>query len=208
MSALAKLMLARAEFHASKIEKTGWNSFSKYKYFELRDFLLPALDIFAKHGLASLISFNHELATMTITDLEDGTVVVITSPMSSASLSAAHEIQNLGAVQTYLRRYLWVAALEIVEHDAIDSRDPNADKPKKRGQVHKPTDGAVTAEDRQAVIRDVAMSIIDHMRKDDTAGAYEEYIGITDPEEKTALWGLLEAPVRRQLKEYGSSIKD
>jgi len=33
-------------------------------------------------------------------------------------------VQNLGAVQTYLRRYLWVAALEIVEHDALDSSEP------------------------------------------------------------------------------------
>ena len=47
--------------------------------------------------------------------------IVITSPMSSAQLKGCHEVQNLGAVQTYTRRYLWVAALEIVEHDAVDS---------------------------------------------------------------------------------------
>jgi hypothetical protein len=33
-------------------------------------------------------------------------------------------VQNLGAVQTYLRRYLWTNAFEIVEHDAIDSAKP------------------------------------------------------------------------------------
>ncbi len=27
----------------------------------------------------------------------------------------------MGAVETYQRRYLWVAALEIVEHDALDA---------------------------------------------------------------------------------------
>jgi hypothetical protein len=43
--------------------------------------------------------------------------------MSSAALKGCHEVQNLGAVQTYLRRYLWVAALEIVEHDAIDASE-------------------------------------------------------------------------------------
>jgi hypothetical protein len=41
--------------------------------------------------------------------------------MSTAALKGCHEVQNLGAVQTYLRRYLWVAALEIVEHDALDA---------------------------------------------------------------------------------------
>jgi len=46
--------------------------------------------------------------------------IIITSPMSTAALKGCHEVQNLGAVQTYLRRYFWVAALEIVEHDALD----------------------------------------------------------------------------------------
>lgn len=30
-------------------------------------------------------------------------------------------MQNLGAVISYLRRYLWVNAFEIVEHDALDA---------------------------------------------------------------------------------------
>jgi len=30
-------------------------------------------------------------------------------------------VQNIGAVETYQRRYLWVTAMEIVEHDALDS---------------------------------------------------------------------------------------
>jgi hypothetical protein len=44
--------------------------------------------------------------------------------MSSAALKGCHEVQNLGAVQTYLRRYLWTNAFEIVEHDSIDSAKP------------------------------------------------------------------------------------
>jgi hypothetical protein len=41
--------------------------------------------------------------------------------MSSAALKGCHDVQNLGAVQTYLRRYLWTNAFEIVEHDALDA---------------------------------------------------------------------------------------
>jgi hypothetical protein len=33
-------------------------------------------------------------------------------------------VQNIGAVETYQRRYLWVTAMEIVEHDALDSAPP------------------------------------------------------------------------------------
>jgi len=40
-----------------------------------------------------------------------------------------HDVQNLGAVQTYLRRYLYVAAFEIVEADQIDkTHNENAPK--------------------------------------------------------------------------------
>jgi hypothetical protein len=53
--------------------------------------------------------------------MDDGTYIHINSPMSSAALKGCHEVQNLGAVQTYLRRYLWVTAMEIVEHDALDA---------------------------------------------------------------------------------------
>jgi hypothetical protein len=68
-----------------------------------------------------MISYTNDMATLTIVDTTDGSKIEITSPMSSAALKGCHEVQNLGAVQTYIRRYLWVTALEIVEHDAIDS---------------------------------------------------------------------------------------
>jgi hypothetical protein len=52
--------------------------------------------------------------------------------MAEANLKGAHPIQNLGAVLSYQRRYLWMAALEIVEGDAVDSAPPvEAPKPVK-----------------------------------------------------------------------------
>ena len=40
--------------------------------------------------------------------------------MSEANLKGCHAIQNVGAVQSYQRRYLYMTALEIVEQDALD----------------------------------------------------------------------------------------
>lgn len=122
-SVLKKLNQARYKFHTTEIKKTGHNKFANYYYFELGDFLVPALKIFNEVGLCAVVSFDADIARMTITDIDDGSQCVITSPMSSATLKGCHEVQNLGAVQTYLRRYLWVSALEIVEHDAVDSSD-------------------------------------------------------------------------------------
>lgn len=117
-----RLNAARAAFHATKLKKTGKNTFAGYQYFELGDFLVPALKIFAEHGLCATISFSPDLASMRIVNAdnpEDWTC--ITSPMGSAALKGCHEVQNIGAVETYQRRYLWVTALEIVEHDALDA---------------------------------------------------------------------------------------
>lgn len=124
MSVYSKLNDARTKFHKLKLKKTGLNKFAGYSYFELSDFLIPALEVFKESGLCAFISFGSELATMTITDVEDGSFILLTSPMAEAQLKGCHPIQNLGAVETYTRRYLWVAALEIVEHDALDSSIP------------------------------------------------------------------------------------
>ena len=122
MNVYQKLNAARAKFHSIELKKSGHNKFAGYKYFELGDFIIPALEIFKEQGLTSIISFGKETADMRIINNDKPEeVIVIESPMSTAALKGCHEVQNLGAVQTYLRRYLWVTALEIVEHDALDA---------------------------------------------------------------------------------------
>ena len=122
MNVYQKLNEAREEFHHAKLKKSGHNKFAGYNYFELADFVVPALSIFKKFNLTPLISFGTEIAEMKIINSEKPEeMIVITSPMSEAALKGCHPVQNLGAVQSYLRRYLWVAALEIVEHDALDA---------------------------------------------------------------------------------------
>lgn len=116
-----KLNEARIAFHALPLKKSGHNTFAGYKYFELSDFVIPALRIFNDVGLCAVISFSESTASMHIVDVEDGSQVIIHSPMGSANLKGCHEIQNIGACETYSTRYLWTAALCIVEHDALDA---------------------------------------------------------------------------------------
>lgn len=124
MSIYKKLNEARKQFHQRELKKSGINSYANYKYFELGDFLIPAIEIFDKLNMCAIVSFTKELATMTIVDIDEpSNQVVITSPFGSAQLKGTHEIQNIGACETYQRRYLWMAALEIVEHDALDSSE-------------------------------------------------------------------------------------
>jgi hypothetical protein len=124
MSVHKKLMAARVKLQSIQMKKSGLNKFAGYSYFELGDFIPHVQTIFNEIGLCGVVSFSTEYAQLCITDVEDGTVVVITTPMAEANLKGAHPIQNLGATLSYQRRYLWMAAMELVEGDAIDSAPP------------------------------------------------------------------------------------
>ena len=124
MSVHKKLMQARVKLQATEMKKSGQNKFAGYSYFELADFIPHVQTIFNEIGLCGVVSFDNTYASLTITDVENGTVIVVTSPMAEANLKGAHPIQNLGAVLSYQRRYLWMAAMELVEGDAIDSAPP------------------------------------------------------------------------------------
>jgi hypothetical protein len=125
MTVHKKLMQARLALQNTQLKKSGQNSFAKYRYFELGDFLPTIQEICNENGICGTVTFYTDIAVLTITDMDDATQFIeFKCPMSSAALKGCHEVQNLGAVQTYLRRYLWTNAFEIVEHDAIDAAKP------------------------------------------------------------------------------------
>lgn len=120
MSVHKKLMQARVNLLSVDLKKSGRNTFQNYSYFELGDFIPHIQTIFNDVGLCGVVSFNNEYAQLCITDVDDGTVIVITSPMAEANLKGSQPIQLIGSIQTFQRRYLWMAALELTEHDTID----------------------------------------------------------------------------------------
>jgi len=140
MKVYSKLVKARNILAHKALKKSGHNKFAGYQYFELGDFLPEIQAIFGEVGLVDVITFTSDLATMVIYDTEDGSSVTFTSPMGSAQLKGCHEVQNIGAVETYQRRYLYVTAMAIVEHDALDATTGGvAPEPKKTAPSIKPT---------------------------------------------------------------------
>jgi len=151
MNVYQKLNLAREKFHSAEIKKSGHNKFANYYYFELADFVVPALKIFQEVGLTSVIRFETDIATMEIVNNEKPEDrIYITSPMSEASLKGCHPVQNLGAVETYVRRYLWVTALEIVEHDGLDSSAPI--KVEENSEIKEEKKGISISNDHQLLV--------------------------------------------------------
>jgi ERF superfamily len=205
----SKLMEARLKLQNTKLEKSGHNKFAGYKYFELGDFLPTVQNIFNEFGLCGVVSYTQDLATLTIIDLDGLSMVAITSPMGSAALKGCHEVQNIGAVETYQRRYLWVTAMEIVEHDVLDATTgTDTGNAVKKPSGVTPTAGAMENldEESQQFIKDLAMDIIG----DVTGGHIEDAYGKTTTllnEEKLAVWTLLDSKTRSTLKKHAESLK-
>jgi hypothetical protein len=201
-----RLNAAREEFHSLKLEKTGHNKFAGYKYFELADFLIPALAVFKKHGLCGTVSFEEKEAMMCIRNVDKpDEFIVISSPMGSAQLKGCHEVQNVGAVETYQRRYLWVAALEIVEHDALDSSEPLKEEKDMRANPSKLVAESVAdhiSDQRKDDLAEDALAIVSAFKGLRTDVVMERWDSITDNDEKAYLWHLLakESKVRAFIK--------
>jgi hypothetical protein len=200
MNVYQKLNDARHKFHSTELKKSGHNKFAGYKYFELGDFIVPALSIFDEVGLTSIISFGKESADMRIINTDKPEeMIVIESPMSEANLKGCHPVQNLGAVQTYIRRYLWVAALEIVEHDALDSSKPVEDKK----VIITPSQGiadTIPPEEMQ-YLQELAIELIANVAEGNPKQALDRLDSENlEADQKVALWSLLDSKTRSAIK--------
>ena len=205
MNTYQKLNIARNKFHQQKLKKSGLNKFAGYSYFELSDFLIPALDIFNEVGLNATISFTKDYAEMRIVNVDnpDEFPIVITSPMGSAALKGCHEVQNIGAVETYQTRYLFVQALCVVEHDILDATTGQTPSPR-----ISPTKGDVELdEDQKNLVQEVKIGIEALFAEGDIVGAYKEYLKVTDAEEKMFLWSQLDSKIRSAIKKHGEQLK-
>lgn len=210
MNVYEKLQSARIKLQGTDLKKTGHNKFAGYYYFELGDFLPQAQNVFHSIGLCGTVSFGQELATLEVVNTEKtDEKIVFSTPMASANLKGAHDIQNLGAVQTYLRRYLWVAALEIVEHDAVDSSEPQKPVQKATGARAVTVEAwdALDAESQQFLqkIADEATGYLNNGLPGEAVAYIKEQR--LDADEQTALWSRFDSKQRSAMKAVGKAAE-
>ena len=121
MSVYRKLQATRLELVNSNIKKTGHNAYGGWSYYELGDFIPTVHRLFDAVGLCGVVTFG-ETATLTIYDTEfTDQKIEFSTPIVYAEAAKGQPIQMLGSTHTYLRRYLWLLAMELVEADAVDS---------------------------------------------------------------------------------------
>ena len=195
-----KLMQARVELQSMPLKKSGHNKFAGYNYFELGDFLPQVNAIFNRIGLCSVVSFDAEYASLTITDVDDGTCIVITSPMVESSMKGASAIQSLGGCQTYQRRYLYLCATDLVEGDSFDASAPL--KEEKKAPVIAPAQGIrdeLPIEELR-YLDELAVELIAICEKDPKAAWVRLEKENLESDQKVALWTLMPSNVRSAIK--------
>lgn len=130
-----KLIVARGQFLESDAKKTGRNMHLSFKYFELDDIVPTATKIFVDLGLIAVVNFTSDVATMNIINTENPEeVILFIAPfnqimpiVSNTGKQATNEMQALGSSITYMRRYLYMMALDICESDSIDANIDNGE---------------------------------------------------------------------------------
>lgn len=116
-----KLQKCRVELQNKKLKKSGKNNYAGFEYFELADFLPIINEMFLQNKMFSEFSMTNDCAILTIYDIEDNTCVKFMTPIAELELKGCNRIQALGGTHTYLKRYLYINALEIVESDLFDN---------------------------------------------------------------------------------------
>ena len=124
-----KLIKAREMFLNSDVQKSGKNMHLSFKYFELDDIVPAATRIFNEIGLISVVNFTDHTAVLTIIDTDNPEDNIdfaspfnqISPIISKEGRAATNEMQALGSSITYMRRYLYMMALDICESDGIEA---------------------------------------------------------------------------------------
>ncbi len=128
-----KLIEARERFLVSDINQSGKNMQLSFKYFELKDIVPTVTHIFNDMGLVAIANFTDTEAKLTIVNTEKPEETIdffvpfnqIQPIVSNAGKQVTNDMQALGSSITYMRRYLYLIAMDICVNDEIE---PTIDK--------------------------------------------------------------------------------
>ena len=113
----------REQFLAEGIKKTGKNMTLKSRYFDLNDIVPVAQPLFFANGLFPKLDVLQDMCVLSIVDMDDDTKRIdFTAPLEHWQGNAAvTPVQALGANLSYMRRYMYQIALDVVEADEMES---------------------------------------------------------------------------------------
>ena len=167
----------------ARLKKSGKNAYAGFEYYELSDFLPTIIRECINFKLLTQIKFDNETAKLIIINADNtAEQLEYTSPMRDLQLKGCNEIQALGGVQTYQRRYLYMMAFDIVEPDLFDpvagkdkTPTPTPTKPvvkkieldiKNYGELEERLNGAKTIEELKSIATNHKVVLTDEQKKE------------------------------------------
>jgi len=191
--------LVKAQRGFAPALKTSTNPHFRSKYVDLAGCVEAVVDSLNAAGIALIQRTSQDDTGVTVETVfvhESGEMLECGKLHVPA---AKQDPQGYGSALTYARRYSLMAACGIAPEDD----DGNAASKVKVSATK--TD--LVPSNRMSVIADVAAAINERMSANDVIGAVEEYAGIVDIEEKTALWAMLDSKTRSSIKKQAELMK-
>lgn len=143
----------RVELQKKNLKKSGENKYAGFDYFELADFLPTLNELMQKERINDVFSIQNDVAQLTLIKGEEKQVytipfVIFDTPLTYKKnksgeymldsngnyiqVASMQDIQYLGALNTYYKRYLYLNAFGITDGDVIDSMNNDDLKAKKK----------------------------------------------------------------------------
>jgi hypothetical protein len=191
--------LVRAQRGFAPALKTSTNPHFRSKYVDLAGCIEAVVDSLNAAGIALIQRTSEDLTGVTVETVfvhESGEMLECGKLHVPAS---KQDPQGYGSALTYARRYSIMSACGIAPEDD----DGNAASRIKVSATK--TD--LVPPNRMAIVADVAAAIGERMSSNDVIGAVEEYQCLTDIEEKTALWAMLDSKTRSAIKKQSELLK-
>ena len=122
MNIYQKIAKVRVDLQNLNIKKSGFNKFANFDYFTLEDILPTINKLMKDNGLLSMFSMGTINSSLVIVNVDDpNEMVTFECPNADADIKGCTPVQCLGGEITYLKRYLYLNAFEIVEGDVLDA---------------------------------------------------------------------------------------
>jgi len=196
--------LVKAQKAFGKALKSSTNPHFRSKYADLSACVEAVIDALNDNGIALMQQFH---------ECDKGVIVeTLFIHESGEQLSGGRlfvpavklDAQGIGSCATYARRYSLLAATGLAPED--DDGNAASKSVPKISATQGAWDGLKP--DRQAIVQDVLDAILERVAADDMHGAYEQYTGIEDGDEKIALWSKLDSKVRSAIKKQAELAKE
>jgi hypothetical protein len=118
----------RVDLQNSKIRKSGKNKFAGFEYYELADFLPKLNELMLEAGINDRFTIDDNTARLELikgVEKQEYTIPfkVFPTPLNKNGTPSMQDIQYLGALNTYYKRYLYLNAFGITDGEVIDSMD-------------------------------------------------------------------------------------